>query len=1034
MRSLGGTRGEWGYGFLAALATAIAILVLAPSAGANTLAWGIEPSPSPGSPYNQLWGVSCVSTDFCAAVGDYGDGTTEQTLTEMWDGTSWSIAADPPGGGDDSLLGVSCTSSSFCMAVGQTGNDALIEQWNGKAWVVSYGISETSPSQARFNGVSCISSSYCMAVGSASDGHTASGIVATYNGTKWSPAAPPADIDLYGVSCVSSSFCAAGGRETVEVWNGKTWAATANPNASSQFNGVSCTSQEFCVAVGADLTGDQALVETWDGKSWTDTDNPGAGGELAGVSCVSESFCAASGWTGTSSGSNTLAETWDGSEWSDNSTENPNSSDNFLNGVSCSPDGLCAAAGWDSDTNGDEQTLIETATNNCVEERDATPPGGEGFMVVTGTFEETPTRWTSCGGNVRINGIDIVPDDKANTDIVIDSEAGNVTSTGPVSIPAGAHGTLFSGLLSNIQPSGWPLKSQFEIDVDPDIPLFGLWPHGTGPSVPVPIHLTLSGNQATATWSAGFIFFPDDVTRLGSAWSAVNQWTTAMQAQANWNQDAGFVSANVSLNKLALGPLNALAPRKFWLSNLSGTYSEPDGHDRWTISATLSSVPNDISDALLSGEPASTTSLTVQDDQFAGASATVAIPGGVDLGNTVSLEKLSVSISTNPENHSFVVKGGLGAGIGPELNLAPFGTVHLIGVDGDTSIAWDAGCALNGEAGEGSGQIAWSYSGSIEIGYGALKTEQGALCFQQPFFLTVSGDMFPTAPALKMIGTQVSHFEGWLDRNQFFYGEATGNILFPINLPLVGGKQVSVKMIATNAGLSACVRPSFGSYGWPASFTGFLLRFRWGAPGVQFTPGCGAGPLGSSSAGRQADVARVIGRATRVQVRTRLQGTTFAVLGRKHPPAVRIAGPGGVRITVPAKLRRPRRRHGYVAYSDSAGRTTYVTVLEPATGTWKVSGGVVTVTPVAPAPTIRSQLSTGPAGVHVLHWHASHLNGETLVLLEQAPDAASVLLSTTKQSGNLTIPSSEANGEKTITALVLDNGLAVGDQQVAAFQ
>jgi hypothetical protein len=47
---------------------------------------------------NFLYGVSCKSTSFCMASGEYSNGTNDQTLIEKWNGRAWlarSVAAAP---------------------------------------------------------------------------------------------------------------------------------------------------------------------------------------------------------------------------------------------------------------------------------------------------------------------------------------------------------------------------------------------------------------------------------------------------------------------------------------------------------------------------------------------------------------------------------------------------------------------------------------------------------------------------------------------------------------------------------------------------------------------------------------------------------------------------------------------------------------------------------------------------------------------------------------------------------------------------
>jgi hypothetical protein len=56
--------------------------------------WSIVPSPNPPV-FNGVFfsGVSCLSTTKCFAVG--GSPAPSTTLTEQWNGTSWSILPNP---------------------------------------------------------------------------------------------------------------------------------------------------------------------------------------------------------------------------------------------------------------------------------------------------------------------------------------------------------------------------------------------------------------------------------------------------------------------------------------------------------------------------------------------------------------------------------------------------------------------------------------------------------------------------------------------------------------------------------------------------------------------------------------------------------------------------------------------------------------------------------------------------------------------------------------------------------------------------
>jgi hypothetical protein len=74
---------------------------------------------------SSLSAVSCTSAASCTAVGHYQSSNVsnfgaQQTLAEVWDGTTWSLWTTPnPSAAHDLLLGVSCGASQMCTAVGQ---------------------------------------------------------------------------------------------------------------------------------------------------------------------------------------------------------------------------------------------------------------------------------------------------------------------------------------------------------------------------------------------------------------------------------------------------------------------------------------------------------------------------------------------------------------------------------------------------------------------------------------------------------------------------------------------------------------------------------------------------------------------------------------------------------------------------------------------------------------------------------------------------------------------------------------------------
>jgi hypothetical protein len=183
------------------------------------------PNPS-GNLETRFDAVSCSSTTFCEAVGFYDASNTQQeTFSESWDGSAWTINSLPGLGDVDSLEGVSCLSSTSCFAVGFQNNTGLIEQWNGGGWV------PVNPAGAnRRAAVSCATAEACMATGVET-------VTELWNGRKWGNrgAIDPSGrvvTELWGVSCPSATMCMAAGqtstRAVAEIWNGKRW-ALVNP-------------------------------------------------------------------------------------------------------------------------------------------------------------------------------------------------------------------------------------------------------------------------------------------------------------------------------------------------------------------------------------------------------------------------------------------------------------------------------------------------------------------------------------------------------------------------------------------------------------------------------------------------------------------------------------------------------------------------------------------------------------------------------------------------------------------------------------
>ncbi len=367
------------------------------TADAGSLKWSIVTSPNATSVQaNTLASVSCTSASFCMTAGYFIDSSGyKQTLIEEWDGTSWSILSSPntlyvPS--RDKLLGISCASTTFCMAVGDYYNGSnyqtLVAEWNGTSWSGVTGADTSTTQDNHLTSVSCTSASFCMAAGYSVDSSSYDQtLVEEWTGSAWSIVASPSSSTtqtnlLTSVSCTGTGFCMAAGfnnapagidQSLTEEWGGTSWSTVTSPDTLSTqanvLNGVSCTSPSFCIAVGNYNTGSNTLVviDQWNGTSWsmvsnsTFNVNTGVNNNLLGVSCQNTAFCMTAGYyVGTSTSDQTLIEEWNGTSWSIATSQNslPNQI-NTLNGVSCSTSSSCMAAGYHSSSGSYLPTLIE---------------------------------------------------------------------------------------------------------------------------------------------------------------------------------------------------------------------------------------------------------------------------------------------------------------------------------------------------------------------------------------------------------------------------------------------------------------------------------------------------------------------------------------------------------------------------------------------------------------------------------------------------------------------------------------------------
>lgn len=301
---------------------ASATLPVGSAMAATCSGWAVVGSPNPGPVNNQLLGVAAMGANDVWAVGlSAGTAAGPSTITEHWNGTSWS-AVPGAGSGSGELFGVEGVASSDVWAVG---DPALIEHWNGTSWAKSSPAIPRGGSGLSFRSVSTLAANDAWAVGWYSKG-TVKTLVEHWNGSKWSVVPSPnagtqVPSRLFGVSARSSTdvwavgFSGSSGSEQplAEHWNGTAWSVVpvAPTGASPAYLlGVSTLSAGNALAVGR---GNGPLIERWNGTSWSVAASPAARDSLSGI----VSLTTTNAWaTGIDWSSGPLLEHWDGASWS----------------------------------------------------------------------------------------------------------------------------------------------------------------------------------------------------------------------------------------------------------------------------------------------------------------------------------------------------------------------------------------------------------------------------------------------------------------------------------------------------------------------------------------------------------------------------------------------------------------------------------------------------------------------------------------------------------------------------------------------
>ena len=214
-------------------------------------AWHRVKSPNAGTPAGgSLSGVAAIAAGDVWAVGSFGQGAPGRTLTEHWDGATWSVVPSPNKGAfPNALSAVAAVAPDDVWAVGTWFTKAFVDRtlilhWDGAAW---HRLKSPNVGQVEndLTSVAAIAADDVWAVGF----HGAHTLTMHWDGTSWSVVSSPTPggiADLAGVTALAADdVWAVGGRvdkqanavrTLVEHWNGTAWAVVASENKGPSDN------------------------------------------------------------------------------------------------------------------------------------------------------------------------------------------------------------------------------------------------------------------------------------------------------------------------------------------------------------------------------------------------------------------------------------------------------------------------------------------------------------------------------------------------------------------------------------------------------------------------------------------------------------------------------------------------------------------------------------------------------------------------------------------------------------------------------
>jgi hypothetical protein len=311
--------------------------------------WTTVDIPSPGGAVAVYpYAATALASDDVWVVGHSEDADgIWSTVTEHWDGTSWTIVPSPDqdGAADSYLYAVSGSSPDDVWAVGTgltaSGNNTTFAiHWDGSSWSVA-DVPAPSATFSELNGVAAIAPDDVWAAGAYQSDTGLPSLLEHWDGTEWTVVDSPNEegalltqfgpLVAFGAKNIWSIGYEADSTGTLlplaAHYNGKHWRIKLMENPAGSLGSLlvagsgSGPKNVWAAGIYLDSTGvGQPLIEHYTGKRWKVTAAEAPGGatnsQLTGISSPTRKQGWAVGLTQVGGADQTLLEHWHHKHWS----------------------------------------------------------------------------------------------------------------------------------------------------------------------------------------------------------------------------------------------------------------------------------------------------------------------------------------------------------------------------------------------------------------------------------------------------------------------------------------------------------------------------------------------------------------------------------------------------------------------------------------------------------------------------------------------------------------------------------------------